>query len=143
MNVESLNNILKLKEWTQETIEIELGRLARMVKHHEETLKAIESEYEREISVFKQKILEEPRPDSIKVFHAYFSDMNSKITKHKEILRKRIEELKQTEQRLLKAYRERSLVEKLVHKELNQQKRLADRSNQKMIDELATKRFCK
>ncbi len=143
MNVDSLTNILKLKEWNQESIELELSRLNRMVKLHEETLKAIEEEYEKEISVFKKKMLKEPKPDSLRIFHAYFSDMNSKITKHREILKKRIEELKQTEQRLLKAYKERSLVEKLINKEVNYQKRMADKADQKMIDDIAVKRFYK
>ncbi|RMG68593.1 MAG: hypothetical protein D6710_09990 [Nitrospirae bacterium] len=141
MNVDSLNSILKLKEWNQESIEAELGRLSRMVKHHEETLRAIEFEFEREMESFKKRMSEEPNPESLRLFHSYFADMTSKLNEHRRILKKRIEELKLTEQRLIKAYREKSLVEKLRDNELNNIKKHLKRIEQKQLDEIATKRY--
>ncbi len=143
MNVDSLNSILKLKEWTQESIEVELGRLSKMVKHHEETLKAIEREFENEMSVFRRKMTDEPNPDSLKLFHSYFMDMSNKLNEHKKILKQRIKQLKLTEEKLIQAYRERSLVEKLRDKELKNQRTLQNRLEQKQIDEIATKRYIK
>ncbi len=143
MNVDSLNSILRLKEWSQESIEVELGRLSKMVKHHEETLEAIEREFEKEMSAFRTRMTSEPNPDSLKLFHSYFMEMSNKLNEHKKILKQRIKQLKQTEEKLMKAYRERSLVEKLRDKELKNQRKLQDRIEQKRIDEIATKRYIK
>ncbi len=143
MNVESLNSILKLKEWTQESIEAELGKLSRMVKHHEDTLKAIEAEFEKEIDAFKSRMADSPSPDSLRLFHNYFNDMSNRLREHKRILKQRIKELKLTEERLIQAYRERSLVEKLRDQELHNRQKIQERAEQKQIDEIATKRYIK
>jgi len=143
MNVDSLNSILKLKEWNQESIEVELGRLSKMVKHHEETLRAIEREFENEMSAFRRRMTSEPNPDSLKLFHSYFLDMSNKLNEHKKILKQRIRQLKLTEEKLIQAYRERSLVEKLRDREMKNQKKIQDRLEQKQIDDIATKRYIK
>ncbi|HEC97819.1 MAG TPA: flagellar export protein FliJ [Nitrospirae bacterium] len=142
MKSDSLNNLLKLKEWRKEEIEMEINRLQGIINQEEARLKAMETELSGNLETFKnhqvQDIID---PGSLKTFHSYFSQMNIRMGYQREAIIKKIAELEETQKLLIEAYKEKMLVENLRGKLCLNETKANNRKEQKELDFIFTTRM--
>ncbi|VAX32921.1 hypothetical protein MNBD_NITROSPIRAE02-1656 [hydrothermal vent metagenome] len=142
MKSDSLNNLLKLKEWRKEEIEMEINRLQGIINQEEARLKTMESELSGNLETFKNHQIQDViDPGSLKTFHSYFSHMNIKMYQQREAIVKKIAELDETQKLLIEAYKEKMLVENLKGKLCMNETRENNRKEQKEFDFIFTTRI--
>ncbi|HDH01607.1 MAG TPA: flagellar export protein FliJ [Nitrospirae bacterium] len=142
MKSDSLNNLLKLKEWRKEEIEMEINRLQVIINQEETRLKTMETELSGNLETFKnhqvQDIID---PGSLKTFHSYFSQMNIRMGQQRGAIIRKIAELEETQKLLIEAYKEKMLVENLRGKLCLNETRENNRKEQKEFDFIFTTRI--
>ncbi|NOY38727.1 MAG: flagellar export protein FliJ [Nitrospirae bacterium] len=142
MKSDSLNSLLKLKEWRKEEIEMEINRLQGIINQEEARLKTMETELSGNLETFKDhQIHDVIDPGSLKTFHSYFSQMNIRMCQQREAIIKKIAELDETQKLLIEAYKEKMLVEKLRGKLCLNETRANNRKEQKEFDFIFTTRI--
>ncbi len=142
MTIHSLNNIIKLKEWKKEEIATELRKIQKMIKHHEETIRSLEEEFRKSMEEFQTKAFSnELKPEALRSYHVYIDQMTKRMNTQKESLKKRLEELKETQKMLTEAHRDKRLVERLREKRIRELRKEQMRKEQKTIDDISLKRF--
>jgi len=138
MKSDSLNNILKLKEWRKEEIEMEITRLQCIINQEEALLKRMETQFHGNLEAFKQEAIS---PGSLKTFHSYFSEMNIRMGQQREAIIRKIAELEETQKLLIEAYKEKMLVENLKGKLCLNETQANNRKEQKELDFIFTTRM--
>jgi len=142
MKSDSLNNILKLKEWRKEEIEMEINRLQGIINQEETRLKTMETEVSGNLETFKNHQIQDIiNPGSLKTFYSYFSQMNLKMCQQREAIIRKIAELEETQKLLIEAYKEKMLVENLRGKLCLNETRENNRKEQKEFDFIFTTRI--
>ncbi len=142
MKSASLNNLLKLKEWRKEEIEMEINRLQVIINQEEARLKTMETELYGNLETFKDHQTHDIiNPGSLKTFHSYFSQMNLKMCQQREAIIRKIAELEETQKLLIEAYKEKMLVENLRGKLCLNETRENNRKEQKEFDFIFTTRI--
>ncbi|GEM_PF-5807046 len=142
MRSDSLNNLLKLRQWRKEEIETEISRLQCAIDDEERRLKTMESELTSSFEAFRNRQAEETLdPCALKTFHAYFSSMNTKLEQQKKAVLRKIAELEETKRLLIEAYKEKMLVENLKGRLCLRETRENNRREQKELDFIFTTRL--
>ncbi len=142
MKSDSLNNILKLKEWRKEEIEMEINRLQGIINQEETRLKTMETEVSGNLETFKNHQIQDIiNPGSLKTFYSYFSQMNIRLGHQREAIIKKIAELEETRKLLIEAYKEKMLVENLRGKLCLNETKANNRKEQKEFDFIFTTRI--
>ncbi len=142
MKSDSLNNLLKLKEWRKEEIEMEINRLQGIINQEEARLKTMEAELSGNLETFQDHQIQDIiDPGSLKTFHSYFSQMNVRMCRQRGAIIRKIAELEDTQKLLIEAYKEKMLVENLRGKLCLNETRENNRKEQKEFDFIFTTRI--
>ncbi len=142
MKADSLNILLRLKEWRKEEIELEIERIQQSIDREEARLRDMEAEFSGNLEDFRSNRAGEAiSPDSLRVFHSYFNSMHTKMAQQRESIERKIAELERTRELLVEAYREKMLVENLQGRLLCNETRERTRKEQKELDFLYTSRL--
>ncbi|NOZ25426.1 MAG: flagellar export protein FliJ [Nitrospirae bacterium] len=141
MRSDSLDNLLKLKQWQKEELEMEISRLQCIIDEEESRLKAMETELSSCFEAFREQQAKEVLDSGdLKTFHSYFSRMNTRMGQQREAIMQKIAELEKTQKLLIEAYKEKMLVENLKGKLCVREAKENNRREQKELDFIFTTR---
>ncbi len=134
-----LDNILRLKTWKKEELEMEIGRLEESLQREREGLRRLESEFARRVEEFSRK--EGFGPDSLRMFHLYMARVNREMKEQRGMILKRVKDLETTRERLVEAYKEKVLIEKLRQRRMAMGTEREERLRQKELDFICLQRY--
>lgn len=144
MRIDSLNSIIKLKEWRKEEISVQVKNIQRLIEQHEQRIKELEEEFEKNLAEFRRNTQNRVvTAETLRMQHDYVEHLTLKVREQKDALMSRIDELKKTRLRLTEAQKEEALVKKLKAKQTDRIVRHMKTEEQKVLDDISIKRYKK
>ena len=142
MRIDSLNSIIKLKEWRKEEISIQVKKIQKLIEQHEQSIRELEDEFEKNLAEFRRNTLNKVvTAEALRIQHDFIEHLTRKVKEQKDALMSRIEELKETRSRLTDAHKEEKLVKKLKTKHADRTIKNIRIKEQKVIDDISIKRY--
>jgi|Deesub1362A_J573_1020465.scaffolds.fasta_scaffold24913_2 flagellar FliJ protein len=142
MRIDSLNSIIKLKEWRKEEISVQVKNIQKLIEQHEQRIKELEDEFEKNLEEFKRNTLNKVvTAEALRMQHDYVEHLTRKVREQKDALMSRIEELKETRLRLTEAQKEEKLIKKLKTKQADRIIKYIRSREQKALDDISIKRY--
>jgi len=144
MRIDSLNSIIKLKEWRKEEISVQVKNIQRLIEQHEQRIRELEEEFEKNMAEFRRNTQNRVvTAEALRMQHDYVEHLTRKVKEQKDALMSRIEELKETRLRLTEAQKEEKLVKKLKTKQADRIIKNVRMEEQKVLDDISIKRYKK
>lgn len=142
MRIDSLNSIIKLKEWRKEEFSVQVKNIQRLIEQHEQSIRELEDEFEKNLADFRRNTLNRVvTAEALRMQHDYVEHLTRKMKEQKDALMNRIEELEETRSRLTEAQKEEKLVKKLKTKQTDRVIKNIKIEEQKMLDDISIKRY--
>ncbi|RME64119.1 MAG: hypothetical protein D6778_08525 [Nitrospirae bacterium] len=141
MNPSSLNAIIQLKQWKEDEIKSELLKIKQIIATHERDIKRLEEDFSMKVHEAMQRRHAQMEAELLQEFHHYLQDLTKALEEKKQLLKRRIDELKKTENALIQAYQERRIAENLKERIVHDRQLIERKTETKTLDELAVRRM--
>lgn len=139
MSPSSINAIVQLRQWKEEEIKTELLKIKEIIATHERDISRLEEEFAMKVQEVMQKRQGEMEAEVLQEFHDYLQGLSVTLEEKRRLLKRRIDELKKTENALIQAYQERRIAENLKDRIAHDRKVVEKKRESRMLDELGTR----
>ena len=139
----NMQGLLNIKEKLEEQAKTEYGKALNKLEEEKNIFLRLNDEKKENILIFRQNIEKGINPNYIKNMNNYINLMNKKIEQQLENIEKAEEVSEEKRQCLLKAMKERKVLEALKEKEKENYFREELKKEQKVIDEIVSYKYSK
>jgi flagellar export protein FliJ len=133
----TVNKILKIKNYRKEELESEVRKVHELVRAEEDLLAALEKVFTDTVEKYEKRQQDSAvAAHEFELFTNYFSQLYENMEQQKRAIMQRIAELQEIQKALVEAHRDEKLLEKLQEKIVKEQVKEQDLLAQKESDYL-------
>lgn len=137
MTRKTIDNLLELKKFKKDEIELQLKEILNLLRKEEEHLIILEELYKKNKDEYQNRITGNLlNIVEIESYTEYFSKLFEKISEQKKIINIRKKEVEEIKAALLEAHKDEKIFEKLLQKLDEQKRKMESAREQREIDYL-------